>query len=179
MTARLATAKVCDSGFCELGDLLVRGDQISFVSTEQVARVGRHNLDAVAMPSDVTLPASYVVVHDPTGKLLNKCDMYFVRWKNETRKRAPTVRPELIRIARAYFGRGSTITRGTVDIPKGPWHRECEVQFIRYRREGDDNRPYEHEYDVPVKLLYSARPLAWRLPLPEGCVVNSHGFVRP
>lgn len=179
MTARLGTARICDSGYCELADLLVRGDRISFVSVEQVQRVGRHKLDAVAMPSDVTLPESFVVVHDPTGTLLNKCDMYFVKWRSATRKRAPTVRPELIKIARAYFGSRSRITRGTVDIPKGPWHRECEVQFIRYRREGDDRGDYEHEYDVPVRLLYSTRPLAWRLPLPEGCVVNSHGFVRP
>lgn len=179
MTARLATTKICEDGYCELGELLVRGDRISFVSVEQVQRVGKHKRDPVAMPSDVVLPPSYVVVHDPTAALLNQCDMHFVKWRNERRKRAPSVRPELIQIARAYFGSRSTIVRGTVDIPKGPWHRECEVQFIRYRREGDDNRDYEHEYDVPVRLMYSTRPLAWRLPLPEGCIVNAHGFVRP
>lgn len=179
MTARLAQTKICESGYCELGDLLVRGDQISFVSTEQVRAVGRHKLDPVAMPSDVVLPDDYVLVHDPVGTLLNKCDLYVVRWRNATRNRAPTVRPELLRSARAYFGSGSRITRGTVDIPKGPWHRVAKVQFIRYRREGDDSNPYEHEYDVPVSLLDSTRPLAWRLPLPEGCIVSARGFVRP
>lgn len=179
MTARLAQTRICDAGYCEAGDLLVRGDRISFVSTEQIRKVGRHKLDPVAMPSDVKLPNSYVVVHDPTETLLNKCDMYFVRWRNVSRNRVLTVHPELMKIARAYFGSGSEISRGTVDIPKGPWHRECEVQFIRYRREGDDSNHYEHEYDVPVRLMYTTRPLAWRLPLPEGCVVNAHGFVRP
>lgn len=179
MTARLANTKICDAGYCELGDLLVRGDRISFVSLEQIDKVGHHKLDPVAMPSDVVLPESYVLVHDPGGTLLSKCDLYVVKWRSTAKNRATIVRPELMRTARAYFGSNSHITRGTVDIPKGRWQRVAKVQFIRYRREGDDNNNYEHEYDVPVDLMYCRTPLAWRLPLPEGCIVNARGFVRP
>lgn len=176
---RVAKTKVCERGVCDVGHLLVRGDRVSFVSTEQVRRVGRHKLDAVNMPSDVELPDDYVLVHDTTGKLLNRCDLYVVRWHKGSSNLGHNVSQELIRSAHDYYGFETPVTFGRVDIPKGKWHRLAKVAFIRYRRVGDSPGMFEHEYDVPVMLYDMTRPLAWRLPLPEGCVVDARGFVRP
>lgn len=179
-SARVAQAKVCEDGSCSVGDLLVRGDHIAFVSTEQVRRVGRHKLDAEAMPSDVVLPASFVLVHDTTGEHLNRCEMFITRWRGRPLHRVPTVHPKAYRDAEDYFGHGRRIKIGSVDIPKGPWHRVAKVQFIRYLRVGEREGWYEHEFSTPVNVFDNgSRQLAWRLSLPDGCRVDDRGFVRP
>lgn len=175
---RLAAAEICDNRVCEVVHLLVRGDRVSFVSTEQVSRIGEAKLDPVRMPSDVRLPAGYVLVNDATGRLLDKCDIYVVKWRNSRRRESTDVHPNDLAAAEEYFGSGAPIRGGFVDIPRGPWKRVARVRYIRYERFGFDT-PFEHRYDVPVDLFYSARPLAWRVPLPEGCVINARGFVRP
>lgn len=179
MVARVAQTEVCDSKTCWQGHLLVRGDKISFVSTEQVKEVGYHALDPDAMPADIELPGNYVLVHDTAGELLNRCDLYVVRWYPDSgRSVHKNLASKALRDARAYFGDGSTIKLGSVDIPEGPWKREAKVKCIRYRRHGYD-KLFEHTYDTPVDLFTTDSPLAWRVSLPAGCIVDERGFVRP
>jgi hypothetical protein len=177
-TARLAATKVCDSGTCDIGYFLVRGDRISFVSVEQVRAVGRHKLDAVEMPSDIRLPASFVLVHDATGELLSKCDLYVLKWTKGAPFRLPRVQQSEAQAARDYFGNNARIHTGTVLLPSAKWTRTARVAFIRYRRYGY-KVPLEHEYNPPVWIYSCKRPLAWRIALPEGCVIDSRGFVHP
>lgn len=177
--ARVAVAKFCEDGSCSKGEILVRGDRVSFVSTEQVRRVGRHKLDADKMPSDVVLPNDFVLVQDPTGELLSPCDVYVVRWHRQQTQKGHTNNSALRKHARDYFGSRTPLQVGFVDIPESPWQRVATVQFIRYRRAGELQGMYEHEYEPRVSLFDSQKPLAWRLPLPEGCVINAHGFVKP
>lgn len=179
MTGRLAATEVCDSKVCRTGHLLVRGDNISFVSVEQVAKVGRHKLDADKMPSDVVLPSNYVLVHDTTGSLLNRCELFIVRWHKGGAESVPDEASAAVADARAYFGSNVALQLGEVDVPKGPWHRVTKVAFIRYRRAGNTGGMYEHEFDAPVLLYDTVRPLAWKLALPDRCVVDARGFVRP
>lgn len=179
MVARVAKTEVCDTKACYQGHLLVRGDKISFVSTEQVRRVGYHALDPDAMPSDIELPGNYVLVHDTAGELLNRCDFYVVRWYTDRGQSDHSkIGSKALRDAHAYFGSGTSIKLGSVDIPEGPWKRETKVKCIRYRRHGYD-KLFEHTYDVPVDLFTTDRPLAWRVSLPSGCIVDERGFVRP
>ncbi len=175
---RIAEVEVCENNVCELGHLLVRGDHVSFVSTEQARRIGERKLDPVAMPSDIRLPPSYVLVNDASGRLLNKCDIYVVRWRTSRRREVSDVHRADLAAAQDYFGSSAQIRSGFVDIPRGPWKRVARVRFIRYSRFGF-NKAFEHRYQAPVDLLSSIQPLAWRIPLPEGCVIDSRGFVRP
>lgn len=183
MAGRLARATVCESGTCSTSNLLVRGDCVSFVSVEQVEKFGEHPLDEKKMRSDLWLPRGYVLVHDTTGNTLNRCDFYVVKWRGSGPRKSHSSNPEPsadeLDAARLYFGSDGRFTRGAVDIPKGPWQSHTQVRFIRYRRVGMHGGNYEHKYEVPVELHYSTRPLAWRLPLPSGCVVDARGFVYP
>lgn len=183
MAGRIASTTVCESGTCNAANLLVRGDKISFVSVEQVEKVGEHPLDEKKMPSDLWLPGRHVLVHDTVGSALTQCDFYVVKWyppATRTRHRSnPQPSEQELEAARLYFGSDGRFTRGTVDIPNGPWHLLAQVRFIRYQRVGMHGGSYEHKYEVPVELHYCKRPLAWRLPLPTGCVVDARGFVWP
>lgn len=193
--ARIAQATACDTGGCYSGHLLIRGDQISFLSEEadeKLRRLGytRKVVDGDVhwdpeMPdSDVKLTPNFVLVHDTSGHLLTKCDLYVVRWRgaNSGRINESEIDAQLLEDAREYFvsvnGKELPIDHGSVEIPAGKWKRECLVKYIRYRRPGFP-KPFEHDYDPAVELMYCARPLMWRLPLPNGCVVDSRGFVWP
>lgn len=176
-TPRVAETEICDSRQCEIAHLLVRGDYVEFVSAEQVRHFGSHPLDDRAMPSDVVLPQGYVLVHDATGTLLTPCDLYVVKWHRSGAKYAHNIAAADRRAAESYFG-DDDLRVGKVDLPDGPWESVGKVKFIRYRRYGFANH-FEHEYTRGVDLYQSQRPLAWRLQLPEGCVVDGRGFVVP
>lgn len=171
-------AKTCDGDVCT--QLLVRGDQISFVSVEQARLVGcgkvcPMKLDDTAMPSDIELPKNYVLVHDTEGTLFGRCDFYIVRWSGRGGR---VMNPEAVPSAvKQYFGRNANVRGGSVEIPEGPWKRVCKIEFIRYRRPGYA-KGFEHRYDSPQMLYVCERPLAWRLPLPN-CIVTHRGFEKP
>lgn len=188
---RIAECEVCDEVACEIGDLLVRGDRVSFVSMEQVRRLGAKRRivnDRVEWtprmpPADVTLPSDYVIVHDTSGKLFSPCDLYVVRWN-----RRPIIDSEdgsnrsaqIMRSATQYYGPGVPIHVGSVEHVEGPWKRiPGKIALIRYRRVGVEKDTYEHDFNPPIDLYQCKTPLAWRMPLPDGCVVTKHGFERP
>lgn len=197
-SARIAEATVCDNSGCYTGHLMVRGDQVSFLSVQRWSALQRQGYkrevdkgDVIWTPempeSDVKLPAGYVLVHDTTGEILNKCDLYVLKWRGKTgsnpaKSDTGSINEQLLRDAREYFvaesGRELTPGHGAVEIPEGSWTKVASVQFVRYRRPGFP-KPFEHDYDPAVDVYDCMRPLAWRLPLPSGCVVDSRGFVWP
>lgn len=190
---RIAEATVCDARGCYSSHFLVRGTRIEFLSVEALRKSGAKRevrndgpggegqvyWSPRMPPADIRLPPSYVLVHDTVGALLSKCDLYVVRWRRSGSKE---MSKDILDDAREYFVNGSNqqlpLSYGSVEIPEGPWHRESRVALIRYRRPGFA-KPFEHAYEPNVDVYYSERPLAWRLPLPAGCVVDSHGFVWP
>lgn len=176
-TAEVGRVEICNASYCRTGDFLVRGKRAEFVSVEQVKRVGRHKLDPSAMPSDVRLPPSLVVAHDSTGKLLSPCDIYFLKWR-ATPGGAKRVDPDTLRAFRGYYGNNAVPRVGELSMPRGRWRRTSLIKFIRYSRAGY-SVPFEHEYAEAVWLYASGDSEAWRLSLPEGCVIDSRGFVRP
>jgi hypothetical protein len=186
MVARVAEA--CNSKLC--AHLLVRGDQIEFVSAEQARRVGcgpkscPTQLDEQAMPSDIKLPRSYVLVHDTTGDLLSRCELYVVKWHKTRVNNVQSMHKNDVEAARDYFSMGDNpadtirLETGSVIVPRGPWKRLAKIRLIRYRRH-NYKMGFEHLYDPPVWLSFTERPLAWKLSLPSSCVVHEEGFVRP
>lgn len=173
-------ARACDDNTCT--HLLVRGDRIEFISVEQARAVGcgplvcPPKLNESAMPSDIRLPRDFVLVHDESGEVFPRCELWILRWRNSN-GHASEVQGPAEATARAYFGRNNWRV-GAVEIPQGPWEPLTKIRLVRYRRPGYDNG-FEHLFQQDVMLYYSPRPLAWKLSLPNGCVVNSHGFVRP
>jgi hypothetical protein len=189
--ARIAEATVCDTGGCATGGLLVRGDRVSFLSVERWRQLEREGYkreveggDVIWTPdmpeSDVPLPAGHVLVHDPSGALLDKCDLYVVRWRGG--RSVPAMNETLEVAAGKYLigpdGRELSKRGGSVEIPDGRWRHAARAKFIRYRRPGFP-KLFEHDYDPPVEVRDSASTLAWRLPLPSGCLIDAHGFGWP
>ena len=197
-SARIAEATVCDAKGCDTGHLMVRGDQVSFLSVQRWKQLAREGYkrevskgDVIWTPempeSDVKLPANFVLVHDTTGSLLSKCDLYVLKWRGQKGTKSASnstyaINEQLLEDAREYFvsedGRELRPGHGSVEIPDGSWKKVARVQFVRYRRPGFV-KPFEHDYDPPVDVYDCLSPLAWRLPLPTGCVVDSRGFVWP
>jgi hypothetical protein len=188
---RVAEAEVCESGVCDVGNLLVRGDKVSFISEEKWKRLkaagfkrteeeGRVIWTPYMPAADVKLPRGYVVVHDTTGALLSKCDLYIVKWYSNSGATPSELPHDELKAARDYFGPDTPIKCGSVDIPPDKaWRKLGRVRFIRYFRAGHQQDDYEHEFDPAVDLFDMKRPLAWRMPLPNGCVVDDRGFVWP
>ena len=205
MVARVAEA--CNDRFCS--HLLVRGDVIQFVSVEQFRRMGgikrqpeqpgpgwqfvvedeQTRAGYWTPPTDIKLPQNFVLVHDTSGELLTRCEMYIVRWHNGARQTSSMHRDD-INAALDYFKHGDKPTPpseiklrvGSVDIPKKPaWGRRTKVRIIRYRRHGfRDGMDHIYEWDPAVWLYSSTRgPLAFRLSLPNGCIADWRGFVKP
>lgn len=174
----LTEAEQCDDNACTTSHLLVRGDKISFVSAEQAEKVGVHPLDDSKMPSDITLPEDFVLVHDTSGVLFDPCHMYIVRWHGGGKK-VSDVHQDDVKVARDYFGKNLSLSVGDVEVPEGRWNRIAKIRFIRYRRAGKARGNYEHEFKPPVYLYSTQGGLAWKLKLPDGCIVDERGFVRP
>lgn len=189
--AHVVEAEVCETGLCNIGHLLVRGDRVSFVSVEQLEKSGakrtvddgRVYWDPAPPKSDVVMEKGYVVVHDPSGALLSSCDLYVVKWHRiytSSVSDVDEVSPEVLAAAKEYYGAKTPISVGSVEFPEGPWSRIAgKMALIRYRRYGVDQDDYEHVWDPSVSLFICKHPIAFRLPLPEGCVVDERGFVRP
>ncbi len=187
---RVAEAEVCESGLCDVGFMLIRGDKVSFVSEEKWLRLkaagykrveenGRVIWTPRVPKPDIVIPRGYVLIHDTRGNLLSKCDLYIVKWHNAASILLSDLPHQQLKAAQTYFGAQTPIKCGSVDIPEGPWRELGPVRFIRYFRAGELQDDYEHEFDPAVDLCDTKQPLAWRLPLPEGCSVDDRGFVWP
>lgn len=192
----IVEATDCTTGACYTHWILERGYNISFVSTEQVRRSGAKRFVRPTGPNgerevyweprlpraDVTFPRGFVLVHDTTGELLHRCDMYIVRKKRGAKFAPDDVPQNVLNDAESYFvdqhEKALPILGGSVEIPQGPWVRLARVRLIRYRRAGF-SKPFEHAYDPPVEVHYSRGTLGYRLPLPNGCIVDDHGFRWP
>jgi hypothetical protein len=87
----------------------------------------------------------------------------------------------LRRICEAYFGHGAQVLEGTVEIPGGPWNDLGRITHIYYARYGKEDGLFHHpiKRDAPPALLQQNRRGCYRLSLPGGCLVDSHGFVWP
>lgn len=167
----------------EAGSMIIRGWRVSFVldPSAKVPKAFRLTSDPNEVGPILELPESFVLVQDPSGQNLRKCDFYVLPYTS-THQKVSKVDPTLQHAALDYYGPGHDLERGNVDIPNGPWHRVAAVSKIRYRRPGDLHGDYQHPYEVSVPLYGAgskSSPRGWRLSLPTGCVVDGRGFVSP
>jgi hypothetical protein len=194
MVARVA--QTCTSSTC--ADLLVRGTKISVLSIERVQQIERRHggtlprdpqagtLVTKLCPADIRFPAGFVLVHDTESSIYPRCDVFVVRWRARRGSPEKFMDQDALKTARDYFGDRARIQRGSVEVPAGPWSYVCNVKFIRYTRHPRTAREvplfapgHEHEYSPAVRLYSCTRPLAWKLSLAGGCIVDDRGFVVP
>jgi hypothetical protein len=146
--------------------LMARGDIVSFVMTDG---------------SVVELPKSFVLLHDPSGKLIDKCTLVCCRCSLQSRL-VHTIPSRIHDYVVDYFGSDAVLVKGTVEIPKGPWHPLGTVKEIRYDRHGQYEDAFYHPFsdsDPGVELFRQGKGSAYLLVLPGGCKVDARGFVWP
>lgn len=196
MVARVA--QTCTPETC--ADLLVRGTKISLISVERVRDLERKfggklprstdpnnpTLITHLTPADVRFRPGFVLVHDTESTIFPRCDVFIVRFRPRRGSPELFMNPDALKTARDYFGDTARIQGGSVDVPQGPWERVAAIKFIRYTRHPRVPKEvplfaggHEHEYHPAVWLYVCRRPLAWKLSLAGGCIVDDRGFVVP
>lgn len=157
-------------GICSLDQpLLVRGDVVSVELSD-----GR----------TVEFPESWGLVHDPSGACSDSCEVYVCPYtvSGPLSRRIDT---EIHKTAVSYWGEGYQLLSGRVVLPTGPWQRVGVIVRVYYDRYGELKSKYQHPFKDKSAILYkqsrnmNGRQRAYRISLPDGCVVDSHGFVWP
>lgn len=175
--ARSKRKGISCNGGCSLEEtpLLVRGDVVSCEMTDG---------------STVEFPESWGLVHDPVGSCVDECEIFVCPYTT-TGVLRHTVPSEVMDAAQSYWGDEYRLQEGMVELPNGPWERVGRIVRIYYDRYGELASPYQHPFKENVKdaaVLYKQRSpqkygrssrKAYRISLPDGCVINAHGFVYP
>jgi len=163
-------------GACSLDQpLLVRGDIVSVELDD-----GR----------TVEFPESWGLVHDPGGNCSDECEIFVCPYA----VRGPLgkqIDSEIHNTAVSYWGEDYTLRSGSVVIPSGPWQRVGRIVRVYYDRYGELASKYQHPFETgdDSAVLYRQKRAGrcadnrshrtYRISLPDGCVVNAHGFVWP
>ncbi len=152
--------------------LMIRGDVVSFEMK---------NGDVVELPGD------WGIIHDPLGECIPRCELMLAPYR-VVRRNASKLPQELADAASDYFGDKTPLYQADIDLPAGPWDRVGRVVRIYYDRYGDLEGPYQHPFKQPVLLSRQKRAQvfpgghkvrAYKLSLPNECVIDEHGFVWP
>lgn len=122
----------------------------------------------------IRLPPSYGTIHDPSGKEIPKCVVYFGPYRKSSRS------VEMNRSHRRYFGSDHRAKLAVVGrIPKEGWKVVGKVAMIYYVRKGTRapgafHHPFKSRHPT---LSKSGR--FYKLSLGEGCLVDDRGYVFP
>jgi hypothetical protein len=122
--------------------------------------------------STLSLPASYGTFHDPTGKTLPRCSVFFGPWKRTSR------RVDASLDHRRYFGGTHDMRIADVDIPKGGWRPIANVKQIYYVRRGT-RAPGAFHHPFKKSLTLSQSGSFYKLGLGGSCLVDWRGYVYP
>lgn len=155
--------------------VLVKGDHVDFV------RKGDARIFAA--------PQAHVLVHDPKGHYFRKCDGYVCSYAVQSGGNVE-VTEESMQTARRYYGNSFELEADLLAYPNGPWHRLFQLDAIRYFRAGEHEDYYRHvfnrefiRYELPVWLVEQKargrQPVAYKIVLPDGCIWNERGLVKP
>jgi hypothetical protein len=122
----------------------------------------------------ISLPAAYGMFHDPSGRDLPKCTLYFGPWKR-------TNRPVDANLShRRYLGSKGPLKLAIIpEIPRDGWEQVAKVVKIFYKRRGT-RAP--HGFYHPFKgkpLTLSKNGRFYRLTLGGGCLVDDRGISFP
>lgn len=137
--------------------------------------------------AEVWLPGDWGLIHDPLGECIPRCTLYIAPYR-VSGNRPRNVPDSMVEVATDYFGNALPLYDAELVIPSGPWDRVGRVVRIYYDRYGHLKGPYQHPFEVAVNLsrqrnaqVYPGgqRTRAYRLTLPDGCIIDAHGFVKP
>jgi hypothetical protein len=122
----------------------------------------------------ISLPAAYGMFHDPSGRDLPKCTLFFGPWKK-------TNRPVDASLShRRYLGSKGPLKLAIIpEIPRDGWEQVAKVVKIFYKRRGT-RAPYGFYHPFkgkPLSLSRSGR--FYRLSLGGGCMVDDRGISFP
>lgn len=126
------------------------------------------------------VPDAWGIQHDPLGAVLDPCDLRIGPYTCNGRQ--ATLRDHRMRsVCVSYFGHGSQVREGIVEIPKGPWKDVGRIAHVYYARYGTLKGLYRHPFKMqaPEVLLQQNARGEYRLSFPTGCIIDSHGFVWP
>jgi len=126
----------------------------------------------------IALPPGWSQVHDPTGHKIPACTILVLQYTYPDDGGPPLTQSEL-REAEIYFGTAYIPTRVGVDIPSEPWIMVGHVRAISYARRGRHRGNKRHAFKVPVPLHAQPSRSAFRISLPQGCVLDARGYVWP
>jgi hypothetical protein len=135
------------------------------------------------------------LLYDDSGDAWPRCSLLIATFDGFTHEPTSAER----RAAKDYFGRSATIGAGRVTIPPrslSGWRRVGDVTDIFYDRAGTKAPGYfHHRFHKPRglwKLLFLFKPTAakapvvlyqrrgaYRLELPDGCIVDDRGIALP
>lgn len=177
MASRSKRKGIGCEGACSLEEtpLLVRGDVVSCEMGDG---------------STVEFPKSWGLVHDPSGVCIDRCEVLVCPYRT-TNTACVELPPDIYDAAMDYWGKDYELKAGLVEIPRGPWDRVGRIVRVYYDRYGQLASPYQHPFkDVKedTAILYRQKRAqkfgrsshkAYRISLPDGCVINAHGFVWP
>jgi len=124
--------------------------------------------------SEKFLPPSYGQIHDESGSVLPKCEVFFAPQK---RTREPA---EMTRANRRYFGADHKAVVAWPDIPKSGWEEVGRVRKIFYVRRGR-RAPggFHHPFNASRNVMLWKSGRCYRITLGDGCLVDDRGFRWP
>jgi hypothetical protein len=122
------------------------------------------------------LDPNYLLLHCVDESVARVCDVYIARPRRVTTS-TKGLSEETIEAGQDYYGSGFRPKYADLVLPNARWQRLFDVDHILYDRPGDLKGSYEHPYMHPVMLFRSGS--VYRLALPDGCILNAHGFVVP
>jgi len=120
-------------------------------------------------------PEDYGLYYDAPGEDLPKCYLYVARGGQKLRG---PVSEQDSGFAREWYGSRYPLAWAVVDVPAGPWSYFGNAEGIIYRRRGKYRGLFGHPWDR-VRVYAAPSPRGWRLPLPEGCVIDGTGIRIP
>src|SRR5271154_1200990 len=96
--------------------ILIKGDEVAFAADGNEPIVGLRRIVIKDHGVAYALPARYGIIHDPKGKHLPRCEVFFGPY------RRIAGRVEMTSEAKHYFGRTYQPKRVVVDRPVGEWN---------------------------------------------------------
>ncbi len=130
--------------------------------------------------SQYTIPESYWLVWDSTGKRMRRCDVFILRCSRIGAK-GVEFDPRDVSEAEDYWGSRDQWAPYRFTLPRGPWKKVGRIARIGYRRGRTGNwmhpGPDLPPLDKPVTLYEG--PDGWRLRMPGDCVLDDRGFIYP
>lgn len=125
------------------------------------------------------LPQDLVLVHDPTGKRLRRCDVYIAPIAGLAS--LSDVDPRSRDFADSWYD-SEKLHGVAVALPSPDWVALTRVREIRYHAQRQHRyHPFETSdgRSSPQVLYENRRTTAWKVRLPSGCLIEARGFVKP